>query len=854
MKKFAVLLILAAVFAFAGCQGDSSENETEQTAETPKVPETVYYTVNFESSGENTIESQTVESGKTATEPSKPTKTGYTFSAWYEGENAFDFSTPIMKDTTLTAKWTANTYTVTLSNNGEESQVSVTFGENIGDLESVPSMANSSFGGFYTEEYAKGEKFIGADGKGCKAYEIASDTTLYAAWGYRISYENLRERENPNPEIYTGEEDVALLDLEGITGFAFAGWYDAETDGNKVETIAKGESGAKTLYARWSEVSYTVKHFLQNVDDDEYTEAENEKETFPGKIGDSTEAAAKTFTGFTAKTIEQKTIEIEETVVNVYYDRNLYEVTFNAKGGTPVASTQIRYGAKPTEPTTTRFPYDFLGWYSSSDEGETLAETAFDFDSETFSNLTLYAKWYLDISNCTADDAAEKIRELKESGSVVIKGEISDSTIKAIAKAISEKDSTIKIALDLSDTTGLTCIVDSAFKGCSSLTSIEIPSSVTSIESYAFSGCSSLTTLEIPSGVTSIESYAFSGCSSLTTLEIPSGVTSIESYAFSGCSSLTSIEIPSGVSYIRKYAFYDCSSLTSIEIPSSVTSIGESAFSDCSSLTSIEIPSSVTYIGDSTFSRCSSLTSIEIPSSVSSIGEYEFYRCSSLTNIEIPNSVSSIGGSAFKGCSSLTSIEIPSGVSYIREYAFYGCSSLTSIEIPNSVTSIREYAFYGCSSLTSIEIPNSETSIREYAFYGCSSLTSIEIPSSVTSIGEFAFYDCSSLTTLEIPSGVTSIGDFAFYDCSSLTSIEIPSNVTSIGGSAFYDCSSLTSIEIPNSVTSIGGAAFCGCSSLTSMTFLGTMSEWNNIRKRVSWNKSVPATEVVCSDGTVPLE
>ena len=704
MKRFAVLLILAAIFAFAGCQGDSSESET------------VYHKVSFVSDSGDTIEPQTVESGKTATEPSKPTKTGYTFSAWYDGESAFDFSTPITKDTTLTAKWTANTYTVTLSNNGEESQVCATFGEKLGDLESVPSMANSSFGGFYTEEYAKGTKFIDSDGKGCRAYDIADDTTLYAAWGYRISYENMKDAENPNPEIYTGEEDVALADLENIMGFAFAGWYDAETDGNKVETIAKGESGAKTLYARWTEVSYTVKHFLQNVDDDEYTEAESEKETFPGKIGDSTEAAAKTFTGFTAKTIEQKKIEIEGTVVNVYYDRNLYEVTFNAKGGTPVASTQIRYGAKPTEPTTTRFPYDFLGWYTSNGEGETLAETAFDFDSETFSNLTLYAKWYLDISNCTATDAAEKIREMTESGNVVIKGEISNSTIKAIAKAISEKDSTIRIALDLSDTTDLTTIEQNAFYGCTSLTSIELPSSVTSIVGSAFHGCKNL----------------------------------------------ASIEIPDGVTYI--------------------------------------------------------------------------------------------GSSAFYGCENLASIEIPDGVTYIGYDTFYGCHSLTRIVIPDSVTSIGSSAFFQCNELTSIVIPDSVTYIGKYAFVSCLSLKSIVIPSGVTSIGDYVFNFCQNLKSIVIPDGVTSIGDSAFSNCSRLTSIEIPSNVTSIGDYAFSCCVLFTSIEIPSNVTSIGKYAFNSCRNLTSMTFLGTMAEWNNITKGENWNKNVPATEVVCSDGVVHLK
>ena len=84
---------------------------------------------------------------------------------------------------------------------------------------------------------------------------------------------------------------------------------------------------------------------------------------------------------------------------------------------------------------------------------------------------------------------------------------------------------------------------DYAFSGCSGLTSLTIPSSVTWIDWSAFSGCSSLTSLTIPSSVTSIGGSAFSGCSGLTSLTIPSSVTSIGNYAFEGCSGLTSIYV-----------------------------------------------------------------------------------------------------------------------------------------------------------------------------------------------------------------------------------------------------------------------------------------------------------------------
>ena len=174
----------------------------------------------------------------------------------------------------------------------------------------------------------------------------------------------------------------------------------------------------------------------------------------------------------------------------------------------------------------------------------------------------------------------------------------------------------------------------------------------------AFWGCSGLTSVTIPSSVTEIGPFAFSDCRSLTCVTIPSSITKIGDNAFSGCSGLTSVTIPSSVTEIGSSAFSCCSGLTSVTIPSSVTEIGSSAFSDCRGLTSVTVPSSVTKIGDNTFSGCSGLTSVTIPSSVTEIGSSAFSGCSGLTSVTIPSSVTKIGDNAFSGCSGLTSVYV----------------------------------------------------------------------------------------------------------------------------------------------------------------------------------------------------
>ena len=204
---------------------------------------------------------------------------------------------------------------------------------------------------------------------------------------------------------------------------------------------------------------------------------------------------------------------------------------------------------------------------------------------------------------------------------------------------------------------GVEYIVDSLGGNCfsgSGLTSITIPSSVTSLGEACFSLCSGLTSITIPSSVTSLGDLCFFGCSSLTSITIPSSVTSLGKACFSACVSLTSITIPSSVTSLD--CFSGCSGLLSITIPSSVTSLGGACFSGCSSLTSITIPSSVTSMGYDCFRDCSGLKSITIPSSVTSLGWHCFWNCSGLTSITIPSSVTLLGESCFEGCQNLESV------------------------------------------------------------------------------------------------------------------------------------------------------------------------------------------------------
>ena len=221
-------------------------------------------------------------------------------------------------------------------------------------------------------------------------------------------------------------------------------------------------------------------------------------------------------------------------------------------------------------------------------------------------------------------------------------------------------------------------------------TQIAVPSALNGqkvkiIGSNAFSGCSTLTSITIPTGVTYIRDYAFSDCTNLISITISDSVLSIGNFIFDGCPNLAGIivnennrtyssqngilfnkdksrmivfpcartgtyVIPDSVTSIENGAFYCCSGLTGITVPNSVKYIGEWAFADCSELQHITIPNGVAIIGDCTFRNCKNLTGMTLPASMKIIGNYAFEGCTKLTSVTILENVSSIGNNIFKDC------------------------------------------------------------------------------------------------------------------------------------------------------------------------------------------------------------
>ena len=146
---------------------------------------------------------------------------------------------------------------------------------------------------------------------------------------------------------------------------------------------------------------------------------------------------------------------------------------------------------------------------------------------------------------------------------------------------------------------------------------------VTFINKRAFEGCSGITGVTIPESVTDIGVYAFSNCTGLTTVRFLADMRRVPEGCFSQCTALRNLEFGVSVTMIQARAFAHCESLTELALPNNIESIGQEAFLSCTNLCSAVMPG-VTAIYTEAFKYCPNLHSITIPETFSMIKTYAF--------------------------------------------------------------------------------------------------------------------------------------------------------------------------------------------------------------------------------------
>ncbi len=402
-------------------------------------------------------------------------------------------------------------------------------------------------------------------------------------------------------------------------------------------------------------------------------------------------------------------------------------------------------------------------------------------------------------------------------------------------------------------------IANYAFRSCTNLSSITIPSTVLSIGSFAFMGCTDLTSIVIPDGVTTIQPQTFRGCTSLASITIPNSVVSIKISSLD--ETLWYTNQADGVVYAGKVAYKYKGTMpnnASITLIDGTLGIAYSAFSSQSNLSSITIPSSVTTIESNAFNNCSNLQHViskaETPFTINSNA---FSNISSACTLSVPYGTTAayiaqgwttdvFGGGIVEASAPSSNIAFADAkvkalcvaadwdtnndgeLSYTEAAAvtdlgnvFTGNTEITSFDELQyfiGLESIGHDAFNFCGNLTSVIIPSNIKTIEDNAFKDCSNLPSVILNEGLETISKGAFYHCTSLSSIIIPNSVTNFGswdDFASYGifsgCTSLNNVTLGSGMTYIPWSAFDGCTALESIVIPSNVKRIKGNAFCNC-------------------------------------------
>lgn len=256
-----------------------------------------------------------------------------------------------------------------------------------------------------------------------------------------------------------------------------------------------------------------------------------------------------------------------------------------------------------------------------------------------------------------------------------------------------------------------------------------------------------ITKIVIAEGVTGLCEGCFSELTGVSSVTIPSTLSSIPKKAFMNCLGLKKIDLKK-VSKIGDFAFSNCSTLSSVTC-NSVTKIGACAFQYCN-FTSFTLPASVTDFDNTAFDGNPEFASYKCADgqktyrSVNSV----LYSKDGKTLVAVPYTWSG-------------EFTIPTFVRTVKSRAFAKNKGITRLVIPADVHTIETYAFTGMTALRKAEI-SCHTTIPARAFSGCPALSSVTFAEGVREIDSKAFAGCNTLTVSSFPASMLRVATDAF--------------------------------------------------------------------------------------------
>ena len=342
----------------------------------------------------------------------------------------------------------------------------------------------------------------------------------------------------------------------------------------------------------------------------------------------------------------------------------------------------------------------------------------------------------------------------------------------------------------------------------SGISQIELPSSLILIEFGAFCNCSFLTTIDLSqTQLESVGASAFSGCTSLKTVQMPDKLPTFSDFAFAN-TAFTKLSIGSEMTTAGKGLYANCIQLETVDLTNvALESIPTSMFENCSSLKTVRFPEYSLGIGPRAFYG-TALTEIEFPLETAFISQEAFANCKNLKRVSLTSSIiEMLTAYAFANCSLLEKVEFPSSQIGAQAGVFAG-TAIKEVKIPQSISTLGEFMFAGCKQLKSVDLSEVSSESLPYGiFQDCISLSEISWPSHNFTIGINAFAN-TGFEILTLPKLLGGASPYSFARCKKLHKIDMTNNGLNIPSHCFSDCTNLQEIQWPSTEIYIGSYAF----------------------------------------------